>query len=371
MKVLFTFRSLAVWGGIERVLVDKMNHLVTMYGYDVYMLTTGQGSHPVPYRLAEGVHIEDLGVQFHLQYQYGGFRRLWDGHQRTRLFEQRLARRLREIRPDVIVCTTADPVNSIVKVKGSVPLVVESHSICSRTLGEKGLRQRYVAHLLRKGLRKAACVVALSEGDAVAWRRLHPWVEMIPDTVHLNDGAHSPLTDRRVLFVGRFDYQKRPLEAVRIWQMVYPQFPDWHLDLYGEGEQLQALLQEANAVGMNIHVHKPTAGIFDCYRGCSIVVSTSLYEPFGLVIPEAMSCGVPVVAYNCPFGPSSVIADGENGFLVDNDDRQSFARRLMMLMNDASLRQRLGEAAVETSRRFSADIVMPQWKRLFETIVSQ
>ena len=51
MRLLYTFRSLAVWGGIERVLVEKMNHLYTMYGYDVFMLTTEQGNHPVPYQL--------------------------------------------------------------------------------------------------------------------------------------------------------------------------------------------------------------------------------------------------------------------------------------------------------------------------------
>ena len=79
MKVLYIFRSLAVWGGIERVLVDKMNYLVSMYGYEVYMLTTCQGNHPVPYLLDNAVHLEDLGIQFHRQYQYRGLKKLWDG----------------------------------------------------------------------------------------------------------------------------------------------------------------------------------------------------------------------------------------------------------------------------------------------------
>ena len=75
MRILYTFRSLAIWGGIERVLVEKMNHFVRTCGYDVYMLTTDQGDHIVPYHLENHVHLEDLSIQFHKQYRYSGFRR--------------------------------------------------------------------------------------------------------------------------------------------------------------------------------------------------------------------------------------------------------------------------------------------------------
>ena len=315
MRLLYTFRSLAVWGGIERVLVDKMNYFANMCGYDVYMLTTDQGDHIVPYHLEDHVHLEDLGIQFYKQYRYSGFRRLWDKWQRTRLYEQRLFERIRAIHPDVIVCTTADPVSSIVKVKGEIPLVVESHSICSRTIGGKDIRQRLVAKLLLSGLKHAACVVALTENDALEWRKFHPHVEVVPNMVHLNESQLSSLENKRVIWVGRLDYQKRPIEIIKIWQKVYPMFPDWHLDIYGEGEQLQEIENLVNSLNMNIHIHQPTDRIFDVYRESSILVSTSLFEPFGLVIPEAMSCGLPIVAYNCPFGPSSILSDGNDGLI--------------------------------------------------------
>lgn len=70
MRVLYVFRSLAHWGGIERILVDKMNYLSSVYGYDVYMLTTDQGCHPVPYQLNPKVHLEDLAINFHHKYRY-------------------------------------------------------------------------------------------------------------------------------------------------------------------------------------------------------------------------------------------------------------------------------------------------------------
>lgn len=368
MRILFIFRSLAVWGGIERVLVDKMNYLSSTYGYEVYMLTTCQGNHPVPYHLDSAVHLEDLGIQFHRQYQYRGLRRILDGYQRTRLFEKRLSERLLMIRPDVIVCTTADPVYSIVKIKGSIPLVVESHSICSRTFGEKGLRQRHVAHLLKKGLKKASCVVALTEGDAREWRAFHPNVKVIPNIVHLNEGGISNCQNKRVIWVGRFDYQKRPLEMVKIWQQIHPAFPDWQLDIYGEGVQMPELQDAIRSQSLNIHLHEPTNSIFEAYCNSSILVVTSLYEPFGLIIPEAMSCGLPVVSYDCPYGPSSIITDGVNGFCVDCDHIELFAKRLGLLMDNPSLRLKMGTNAVETSKKNSVEKIMQKWKNLFDSL---
>lgn len=370
MRVLYIFRSLAVWGGIERVLVDKMNYLASVFGYEVYMLTTCQGDHPVPYHLDSAVHLDDLGIQFHRQYQYRGLRKIMDGYQRTRLFEKRLSERLLVISPDVIVCTTADPVYSIAKVKGKIPLIVESHSICSRTFGEKGLRQRYVAHLLRKGLKKASCVVALTEGDAMEWRTIHPNVVVIPDVVHLNDGSTSTLQNKRVIWVGRFDYQKRPMEIVMIWQQIHPVFPDWYLDIYGDGEQKLELQNAISSQYMNIHLHEPTNHIFEAYRNSSILVVTSLYEPFGLVIPEAMSCGLPVISYDSSFGPASIISDGNDGFLVGNNNQEFFIDRLSRLMHDESLRLLMGMNAIESSKRFSSNNIMSQWKKLFSKMCS-
>lgn len=368
MRILYIFRSLAVWGGIERVLVEKMNHLVTMYGDDVYMLTTDQGDHPVPYSLEPRVNIEDLGILFYTQYRYSGLRRIWEDYKRTKLFEKKLLERIDVIKPDVIVCTTTDPVYSITRVKGSARLIIEAHNICSRALGEKGPHQRIVAWLLKRGLKKSDVLVALTEGDAMEWRRFHSNVTVIPDLVHLNKGAFSSLDNKRVIWVGRYDYQKQPMEILKIWEMVYPHFPNWHLDIYGEGIMRHELEETVKLLDMNIHIHQPTDQIFEAYKNSSVLVSTSLFEPFGLVIPEAMSCGLPVVAYNCPYGPSMIITDKINGYLVDKNQYDSFCDYLCVLMSDISRRKRMGANAVDSVKCFSPDIIMPMWKELFDRI---
>ena len=371
MRVLYIFRSLAHWGGIERILVDKMNYFATVYGYDVYMLTTDQGCHPVPYQLSPKVHLEDLDINFHNQYRYGYPRRLFVGKRLEKLFERRLSDRLQIIEPDIIICTTANyiDIDVIARQKGHIPLIVESHSIYRMTLGRKGLRNRYADYMYRKGLSKAQMIVALTEGDANDWKEEFSDVCVIPNMVHLNDGDLSSLKNKHVIWVGRFDYQKRPMEAIRIWQQVYPQFPDWHLDIYGEGELRKEIEAMASLLDMNIHVHQPTDHIFDCYRNSSILISTSLFEPFGLVLSEAMSCGLPVVAYNVPYGPSLMVKDHVDGFLISDTDNHSYVNCLCQLISNLSLRIQFGNQAQQSSKLFQAKEIMPLWKKLYEDVI--
>lgn len=368
---MYIYRSLAYWGGIERILVDKMNALVTSYGDEVCMLTYDQGDHTVPYQLNEAVHLIDLGVQSHHQYRYRGLQKLWVACQKLRLLAKRMAEQLQQIRPDIIVCAGIDHAAVIARLKGDVPMVIESHNICQYIFENKGLRHRLVAFMFSRALLKIQAVVALTEGDACEWRKRTDRVWVIPNLVHLNHtGRSSDQTQRRVIFVGRFDAQKRVLDAIRIWQMVYPQFPDWQLDIYGEGEEEQQLVEATRSLQMNIHIHRPTLHIFDCYCDSAFLVLTSRFEPFGLVMPEAMSCGLPVVAYDVPYGPASIITDGKDGFVVPDNDAKAFADRMCLLMGDASLRKEMGQAAMLSAQRYKETNIMPLWKQLFGELAS-
>lgn len=369
MKILYIFRSLAVWGGIERILVDKMNWLASKEDIDVYMLTTDQGDHPIPYQVSNKVHIEDLGINFHRKYQYGYLKRICISYQMRHKYKKSLSGRLIRIQPDVIVCTTADQIDIITEVKRRIPLVVESHSICSRTIeqGKYAVLRKYRRFTFLESLSKADCVVVLTEGDAEEWRHFHHNVVVIPNMLHPCKVESSPLTSKRVIWVGRFDYQKRAEVAIGIWKHVVNRHPDWYLDIFGEGEYESEVTLMASST-RNVFVHKPTSQIFDCYSNSSILISTSLFEPFGLVIAEAMSCGLPVVAFDCPYGPAAIINEGLNGFLIPSDNMYCFADKLSLLIGDTSLRKHMGQAALESSDRFTPDYIMPQWLALFDEL---
>ena len=372
MKILYIFRSLAVWGGIERILMDKMNYMAERYDMDVYLLTSDQGSHPITYHLSGKVRHEDLGVCFYQQYRFHGLRRLMVAWKMNRQYRHLLGEQLHRIQPDLIVCTTADKIGIIGKVKGSVPLVVESHSICSRTLdhGRTWLQKKLYRHYFLRHLSKADMVVALTEGDAKEWRKYHSQVTVIPNFIHPHGEHISDCSAKKAIFVGRFDYQKRAQDAISIWKKVRERHPDWILDIYGDGDMYQEVCSLAVSVG-GVVLHQPTPNIFEAYQECSFLISTSLFEPFGLVIPEAMSCGLPVVAFDCPYGPVDIITDGVDGFLIKERNVKMYAEKVSLLIEDVKLRQTMGHAGIISTRRFSTEHIMPEWKRLFEQITSK
>lgn len=369
MKILYLFSSLSVWGGIERILVDKMNWLASKGGIEVCMLTTDQGDHPIPYQVNNKVHIEDLGINFHRKYQFGYLKRMGISYLMRHQYKKSLAEHIIRIQPDVIVCTTADPIDIITGVKGRIPLVVESHSICSRTIeqGKYAVLRKYRRFKFLKSLSKAECVVALTKGDAEEWHHFHHHVKVIPNMLHPCKIEPSSLNSKHVIWVGRFDYQKRAEVAIGIWKQVANRYPDWCLDIYGEGEYESEVTLMASST-QNVFVHKPTSHVFVCYSNSSILMSTSLFEPFGLVIAEAMSCGLPVVAFDCPYGPAAIINEGVNGFLIPSDNMHCFADKLSLLIEDTSFRKQMGQAALDSSDRFNADLVMPQWLALFDEL---
>ena len=371
MTVLYIFRSLAIWGGIERILVEKMNYLVQEYGMDIYLLTSDQGQHPIPYHLDDNVKREDLGINFHQRYRYGLFKRIWVGRKKMILYKRLLHSRIQTIKPDIIICTTSDPVSSIVKVKGSIPLIVESHSICIRTInhGKFWFLRLVNRFTFLKSISKVQVIVALTEGDASEWRKYHPNVVLIPNFIHRESGKQASLDSKHVIFVGRYDYQKRVQDALSIWEEVCKRFPDWILDIYGEGEMKDKI--ESKVKNMkNVILHQPTKKIYDCYRNSSVLILTSLFEPFGLVLAEAMNCGLPVVAFDCPYGPAEIITDGEDGFLVKNRNVEVFVEKLCLLMDKRDYRIKIGESARLSSMRYEAENIMCKWRCLFLQLVS-
>lgn len=370
MRIVYVFRSLAVWGGIERILVDKMNYLVSEYGYEVHMITTDQGNHPIPYKLDPRVHFQDVGIRFHQQYHYSGFKRLLVAWKLNRLFKKRLRNCFQSISPDVILCTTSNDVNTIVRIKGSVPLIVESHSIYKETFGRKGFLHKLEDKRLRKSLYSAHMIVTLTHADAEEWRKKYKNVCCIPNIVHLNDSKIShDLSSKHVIFVGRLDYQKRAFDAIRIWEEVHKRFPDWTLDIYGEGEQqelIETIIAEKN---INVVLHQPVSNIFDCYNRSAFLIMTSLFEPFGLVIPEAMSCGLPVVAFGCPYGPADIVTDGVDGYIIQNRSLEEFVDRICYLIKNEQIRKQMGRKAMKAAHNYSPSAIMPMWEKLFKSVI--
>lgn len=360
MTLLYVTDAFAVWGGMERVLADKMNYLSEFYGYDVVLVTVNQGGHSIPFSLNPQIKHVDLGVRFHQQYAYSGVKRFLIYRKLVAQLKDKLSNALSQINADIIICAKLDFVGVLNKLRGRTPLIVESHTICKADYYEKpGLLRRLHVWEYKRQVSKADAIVALTAGDAKDWQGYNRKVFVIPNVVHINEtGYYSGCTEKRIIFVGRYTKQKDFESLLGIWSIVFSRHSDWTLDVYTDGE--------INYPG--ISAFKPVANIMEKYSNSSILLLTSLFEPFGLVLPEAMSCGLPVVSFDCPYGPADIITDGVDGFLVKNRDINEFANRVCQLIEDKELRVQMGQAAVKSAQRYRADIIMPKWKELFERL---
>ena len=371
MKIIYICKVFAVWGGLERVWTDKMNALAEIPGYEICLVTTDQGDHKVPYPLNENVRHIDFGIRFTQQYEYKGLKRYWIYRKLVKLFLDKMKIFLATERPNVLVTIASEYVDFIVECKGDIPLVVESHGTFNRPfhMQEMTITNCIKRYFHNKALSKADRIVALTHGDAEQWRKINPNVSIIANIVTMNDtDVYSNCEAKRVIFVGRMDSQKGYQYLDAIWRIVEKRHPDWRLDIYGEGADQ---LENRNLIpqGRHVYPHPQTLDILEKYKESSILILTSIYEPFGLVMPEAMSCGIPVVAFDCPYGPSEIISDGKDGFLVDCYDVEAFANRLCMLIENEALRKQMGMYAAQSSLRFKKEVIMPQWNNLFKSLI--
>ena len=372
MRIMYITDALAVWGGIERVLSDKMNFLVREYEYDIYVVTTEQGNHKIPFPLDDRIHVKDLDIRFHQQYKFRGVKRMFKYQELELLYKKRLKECISEVKPDIISCIRDGYASTVLDLKGAIPTIFESHAMYRDVVYENStLLHRFLIYLKRRKFGKLDRLVTLTQGDADDWKHVCNRVSIIPNVVHLNNsGNYSSCEGKTIIFAGRFDIQKDFGSMIKIWEIVQGRHHDWKLNVYGNGELKQHYEKIVQTKKLNISIHPAVPDIMDRYIDSSMLVMSSLYEPFGLVLPEAMSCGLPVVAFNCPYGPADIIRDGVDGFLVEDRNVEAFADRVCQLIEDVELRKRMGKEAIISSQRYSYDIIMPQWKRLFSELVS-
>ncbi len=369
MRILYFHSAWAIWGGLERVLIDKMNYLADAERYKIFTITYDQGTNPIPFPLNPKIVHRDLNVLLYHHYSYHGYKKYYYKYKLQRILIKRLQSEIREIIPDVIVCPRADMLDYILKAKGNIPLIFESHSSYKWiAMEKKGLVWFFKQCYYNRLVKKVQMVVALTEGDAIEWRKVTNHVSVIPNVVNLNhSGQYSNCQSKSVIFVGRLSLQKDVHSLLRIWSIVHKRFPEWQLHIFGNrGDETESIFHAVEGIDANISIHEPTSLIFDKYIESSMLLLTSLYEPFGLVLPEAMSCGLPVVAFDCPYGPADIITHGVDGFLVRNRNINEFVEKVCLLIDNQELRIKMGKAGIVSSQRYAAHLIMPLWKQLFE-----
>jgi glycosyltransferase involved in cell wall biosynthesis len=217
-------------------------------------------------------------------------------------------------------------------------------------------------------------LVVLTETDRRQYREALPptaRVECIPNAVRPLGGAPSDVSGKVVLGAGRLSPQKGFDRLIGAFGELAPSEPEWVVRICGSGRRKVPLQQRIDDAGLSERVCLVGAvkNLALEMERASIFVLSSRFEGFPMVLIEAMSKGLPVVAFDCPTGPADIVEDGRFGFLIPDGDVEALSAAILELIRDEPKRRRFGAAALEASRQYDVSVIGPRWDRLLAELM--
>ena len=379
MKLIYCIRATYNPGGMERVLLNKVSYLLEHLHWDIIIVTTDQKGLPPFYPFPKEISMIDLDINYADDNNKSVFQKITGYLRKKKLHKKRLAALLQREKADFVVSLYPSESSFIPFIKDGSKKVLELHynkffRLQYNRNGLLGLIDGWRTKQDERIVRKFDQFVVLTHEDRSYWRNL-PNIKVIPNAALFLGDTYSNVSNKRIIAVGRLDYQKGFDRLIRAWKLVQGNkaFKDWHLDIFGQGEWKEMLQQMINERGLqaNTHIHPPTKNIGAEYVQSSLLVMSSNYEGFPMVMIEAMACGLPVVSFDYKCGPKDIIEDGENGLLVENGDIQGLADAMMNVMGDDEFRKMLSENARKVVSTYSEEVVMKKWIKLFTSLVEK
>ena len=378
LKLVYITPALYMAGGVERVLTLKANYFAEHFGYDItIILTEGKGK-PLFYPLSDKIKVVNLDIGFEELWTSSFAKKIFIYLKIQRKYKKALTHELMRIRPDITISLLRREINFINDIKDGSRKIGELHinranyrNFSTQNVGlVKRLFAKYWSHNLVAHLLRLDKLVVLTEKDREAWVELDN-VIAIPDPLSLYPKMVSPLTENRVVAVARYSHEKGIDLLLQAWAIAEKRAIGWRLDVYGDGDRTlyNQLIENLHINSSRCELHGRTDNVEAEYVNSSVFVLSSRFEGFGMVLTEAMACGLPVVSFDCPWGPRSIITDGEDGLLVENGNVEALADGLSKLMGDDALRHRMAANGIKNVQRFSIEYIAECWKKLFERTV--
>lgn len=377
-KIVYCTPALYSAGGTERVISIKANYFAEQLDYDVTIIVTEGNKGNSFFPLSKKVKVINLGLGFEDLWNIPFMKKVYLYLKKQRKYKKLLTSELLRLKPDITITTLRREINFINEINDGSRKIGELHSSRANYRGVEDRDSNVFKNFFSKwwkrdvisDLQQLDKFVVLNENAVLEWPELHN-LTMIPDPLPLNLDARSNLQSKRIVTIGRYSYEKGYDYLLRIWAIVEKRCPDWQLNVYAMGDPTPyvKLMDELSIDQRRCHLNSSLVDVESEYLRSSILVQPSRTEGFGLVLVEAMACGLPVVAFDCENGPRSLITDGEDGFLIPAFDVELFSERLITLMSDEKLRAKMGEKGLVKSQQYHISKIAQHWKQLFEDLV--
>lgn len=377
MKIIYCIASIYNPGGMERVLLNKLKWLVSIGGYELAVVTTDQQSKPPFYEFPKEVKMVDLDINYSLDNGRNPIAKILSYFKKRPLHKKRLTSFLMKEKADIVVSLYPSESSFIPSIKDGSKKVLELHFCKYFRLqygrsGLLGLADKFRTWQDERIVRRFDKFVVLTQEDAGYWGEL-PNIKVIPNAA-LNVAKEPHFNQsHRVIAVGRLDFQKGFDRLLKAWAMLPKSLhEEWHLDIYGQGEWKEMLdgMIEKMGISGSAKINPPTAEIFKEYSHSAFLVMSSHYEGFPMVMIEAMSCGLPVVAFGFKCGPKDIIRNGENGFVVEEGDIPALSSAIQRVMLDDTLRDIMSINAEKIVSTYSEENIMRMWTDCFNKLLS-
>jgi len=377
-KIVYCVPHLFILGGIERVITLKANYLADVLGYEVSIITADGGDRKPYFKLSSAINVINLNINFDEIYKKPFIKQIFQYLIKQKQFKKKLKETLFKIHPDITISLVRREINFINSIHdGSIKLgEIHVNKMNSRKFrGEetdnsiKRLIEKYLRGKLIRKLKKLDQFIVIDQQDKKQWYELNN-VTVISNPLPSFPLKQSDCSTHQVIAVGRHSYQKGFDLLINSWNLVSKKHPDWVLKIYGEGKgnelknQIKSLNLEKTCI-----LENPVNNIVDKYCESSVFVLSSRYEGFGMVIAEAMSCGVPPVSFACPCGPRDIIKDNVDGLLAEPENISDLAEKICYLIENESVRKEMGEKARINVQRYRIENIMSQWDKLFKSML--
>ena len=378
IKIVYITPSIHTADGAARVLTMKANYFAEHFGYDITILLTEGKGLPFFYPVSDKIKIINYDLNFEQLWNCPFWKKFFIYIPKQYRYRKLVKNDLMRIRPDITMSLLRREINFINDIHDGSRKMGEIHVHRDNYRNFKGEKNNFIMNLFAKvwskqlvnNLKKLDRFVVLTEKDRDLWTELNN-VEVIPNPLPFMPAAVSPMTEKRVIAVARYSREKGIDLLLQAWAEVEKRTEEWRLEVFGDGDtsSFETLIDQLGIDRNRCKLNGRTSEIEQEYLKSSMAVCSSRFEGFGMIIVEAMACGLPVVSFDCPWGPRSIIKDGEDGILVENGRVDKLADALVTLIHDNDKRNTIARNAIQNVKRFQIERIAEQWRQLFEDVV--